>query len=207
MKQGGGKRKGGAWERKISKTLSNWWSGRTDDSIFWRTASSGGLATIRSKKNKKTFGQYGDIQAINPIGQPLIDLCVVECKCGYSSHNIHEMLDCCLSNSSGKYNEFFKQVSRDAHKAEAPFWLLFSQRIRKRTVVFMPKDFISLCDEVRNTRKGGEQSLLDCCLPNVQITAQIYGRDKDTIVGITLEDFLINISPDDIQAMHKDLFE
>ena len=75
--------KGSAFERQICKELSLWWTYEDRDDIFWRTSNSGGRAIRRSKKKKQTFGQYGDIQAVDPIGQPLMDVLTFELKCGY----------------------------------------------------------------------------------------------------------------------------
>jgi hypothetical protein len=80
MKSGGGKAKGSSFEREICKKLSLWVSeGRRDD-LFWRSAMSGGRATVRSKVGKATINQLGDITAIDPLGFPLTDKFVIECK-------------------------------------------------------------------------------------------------------------------------------
>ena len=88
-----GKSKGNSFERQICKQLSLWWSNGKSEDIFWRTASSGAMANIRSKSCKKSFGQYGDIQAINPIGQPLIDVCTIELKRGYSKNTFADLME------------------------------------------------------------------------------------------------------------------
>ena len=74
--------KGANSERETCKELGRWWAGRTD--VFWRTAGSGGRATMRAKKQKKTAYEYGDITFTDPIGKPLIDLILFENKAGYS---------------------------------------------------------------------------------------------------------------------------
>ncbi len=59
--------KGSNFEREICKLLSLWWTNDKRDDIFWRTSGSGARATTRSKTKQKTFGQYGDVQATDPI--------------------------------------------------------------------------------------------------------------------------------------------
>jgi hypothetical protein len=79
--------KGSAFEREICATLSIWWTQDLDkprDDIFYRTASSGGRATTRAKGGVKTANSYGDVTFIDPVGQPLIDSCLIELKRGYT---------------------------------------------------------------------------------------------------------------------------
>ena len=73
-KKGGGHAKGSQFERTVCKDLSLWWTKGKRDDVFWRTSGSGARAKTRSKTGEKTFGQYGDVQATDPIGQPLICL-------------------------------------------------------------------------------------------------------------------------------------
>jgi len=75
--------KGSQFEREVSKELSLWWSGGTRLDIFWRTPGSGAMAKTRSKTGGSALGQHGDIQATDPIGQPMIDVCSIELKKGY----------------------------------------------------------------------------------------------------------------------------
>jgi len=80
MKSGGGKAKGGEFERKICKELSLWVSQGKHDDLFWRSAMSGGRATVRGKKGKETASGHGDITAVTPEGNLLTDFFVIECK-------------------------------------------------------------------------------------------------------------------------------
>lgn len=80
MKPGGGKQKGSNFEREICKKLSLWVSEGKRDDLYWRSAMSGGRATVRSKVGKTTINQLGDITAVDPLGFPLTDKFVLECK-------------------------------------------------------------------------------------------------------------------------------
>jgi hypothetical protein len=90
MKSGGGKAKGGEFERQICKKLSLWVSNNLRDDLFWRSAMSGGRATVRSKKGKETASGHGDITAVTPEGNKLTDYFIIECKSykslGFDSH-------------------------------------------------------------------------------------------------------------------------
>jgi len=80
MNKGGGKAKGGEFERQICKRLSEWVSDGKSDDLFWRSAMSGGRATVRKKKNQETASGQGDITAVTPAGNILTDRFVIECK-------------------------------------------------------------------------------------------------------------------------------
>lgn len=75
-----GAKKGPAFEREICKSLSLWISGGERDDIFWRTAMSGGRATIGLRAGKKRDAQAGDISAIHSLGERLLNHVVVDTK-------------------------------------------------------------------------------------------------------------------------------
>lgn len=75
-KPGRGKQKGAQFEREVCKMLSLAMSDGTRDDLYWRSAMSGGRATIGfGRKN-----QLGDISAIGSEGCALTDQFVIECK-------------------------------------------------------------------------------------------------------------------------------
>ncbi len=68
MKPGGGKHKGSSFERQVCRDLSKWITyGRRDD-LFWRSAMSGGVATVGKKAGIDRAAQSGDISAISDGG-------------------------------------------------------------------------------------------------------------------------------------------
>jgi len=77
---GGGKQKGSAFERDICKRLSLWVSGGVDQDLFWRSAMSGGRATLARKKGVTLNRQAGDICAVAPEGHALTNKFYLECK-------------------------------------------------------------------------------------------------------------------------------
>ena len=79
-KPGYGKQKGGEYERTICKKLSLWVSGNQRDDIFWRSAMSGGRATVQRKKGISNKTQLGDITSIDPLGTFLVGIAIIECK-------------------------------------------------------------------------------------------------------------------------------
>lgn len=114
MKKGGGKAKGSEFERQVCKALSKWLSGVGNDSLLWRSAMSGGRATIGLKEGVSRSAQSGDISAVDAEAYNFIERYSVECKFvkdlniqgliyGTQSGIIqHWGQTCCDANSSGK---------------------------------------------------------------------------------------------------------
>lgn len=71
--------KGAHFEREICVKLSLWVSGGLHKDIFWRTAMSGGRATVFKKKGLM-FRQSGDVTAVALDGHDLTDNYYIECK-------------------------------------------------------------------------------------------------------------------------------
>jgi hypothetical protein len=80
MRPGGGKQKGAEFERDVCKKLSLWVSHGKREDLFWRSAMSGGRATVGRKKGKDHAKHAGDISATHPDGHALTDHWYVECK-------------------------------------------------------------------------------------------------------------------------------
>lgn len=76
------KQKGASFERKICVKLSLWVSKMTDEGIYWRSALSGGRATLRSRKTRgrAVVAQAGDISAVHELGHAFLKLFTIECK-------------------------------------------------------------------------------------------------------------------------------
>ena len=135
--------KGSSWEREISTILSLWWSQGKRDDIFWRTSGSGARAKTRSKTKQTTFGQYGDIQATDPIGQPLMDLCTIELKRGYTKSTFADLIET-STHASPKpcaYEKFIQQARTDAKNAGVLTWILIVKRDRREALVLIPYHF------------------------------------------------------------------
>jgi hypothetical protein len=74
------KAKGGDFERRTCRKLSLWCSKFKRKDLFWRSAMSGGRATIGLAKGEKFANQSGDITSIDQLGHSLISMFSVECK-------------------------------------------------------------------------------------------------------------------------------
>ena len=133
--------KGSQYERDICRELSLWWTGGKSDSCFWRTSNSGGRATVRKKVNKKTDGHYGDIGAVDRVGEILIDVLTIEIKRGYSKHSIGDIFDVSDSAAEQVFEKFFSQTIRAHENAGSFAWALISKRDRRDAIIVVPKFF------------------------------------------------------------------
>jgi hypothetical protein len=132
MRPGGGHAKGAQFERDICKRMSLWWTGGERDDVFWRTPQSGGRATRRGQKGQKTFGHHGDIQAIDPIGRPLLDHMIFELKCGYGHTSVMDLID-----GSGKstWDKWISGARRVSIESGSRTWALIVRRSNKKIVI------------------------------------------------------------------------
>lgn len=80
MRKGGGKAKGAGFEREVCKKLSLWISKKKRTDLFWRSAMSGGRATLGRRRGEDLAHQAGDICAVHPEGHVLTNNYYLECK-------------------------------------------------------------------------------------------------------------------------------
>ena len=180
--------KGSNFEREICKLLSLWWTDGKRDDVFWRTSGSGARATTRSKTKQRTFGQYGDVQATDPIGQPLIDVCTIEIKRGYSKSTFADLVeDSTTANAKPcMYEKFIKQAKRDCEKANTCCWLLIVKRDRRKAIIIFPIDLLD---------RPSWRSLDKC---------RIRRKRKVNVYISLLNDFLNYLTPKDFQDYHAE---
>ena len=114
MRAGGGKSKGAAYERKVCERLSKWMTRGLRDDLYWRSAMSGGRATVKRKKGQKNETQLGDISAIDPLGEPLTRKFFCECKF-YADLKLHGMyVQTVASNPMGGIAAFWEKAVQEA---------------------------------------------------------------------------------------------
>lgn len=121
MKKGAGKQKGSGFEREVCKSLSLWMTHGKRDDIFWRTAMSGGRATISSKRPRcgrlwelsRRGAQVGDICAIHPLGHALTSRFLLECKY-YKNLSIQSF----FMVGEGLLTKFWQELNTKAEKAQ-----------------------------------------------------------------------------------------
>jgi len=129
-----GKQKGSEWERKCCKTFSLWWTDGKRKDIFWRTASSGGRF---SQGHCQTHS--GDMCAIDPIGEPLIEKFSFEFK-HYKEFNLFELID--PPKKTYLIEAFWQQCVEDAEKAGKEPWLVMKRNMFKPYMI-LPRKFFN----------------------------------------------------------------
>ena len=143
--------KGASWEREFSKLLSLWWSDGTNDDWFWRSAMSGGRATVRARKGQKTANAAGDICAQTPEAQRLLNVATFEIKRGYAAYTVSDMLD---KQSSRGFAEFVQQSADSASLAGTPLWALVHKRDRREPLIYINEWIPHDCDSRIQVRVG-----------------------------------------------------
>jgi hypothetical protein len=121
VKKGGGKAKGAAWERECCKHLSLWVSDGKNEDLFWRSAMSGGRATVALAKGKRLAAQAGDITCISTLGRALTDMYFIECK-HYRDLDLRGVF-----TGKGKLCEFWDEVNKQAAQYDKSPMLIAKQ--------------------------------------------------------------------------------
>ena len=136
--------KGGDFEREVCKLLSKWWSkglGMEErDDIFWRTSQSGGRATQRRKLGMSTFGSYGDIAAVDPIGEPLLKFVTLELKRGSSHGTPWDLFESAPSKAIRPFEAALAQAKTSSEQAGSMGWALIARRDRKEAMIYLDRE-------------------------------------------------------------------
>ena len=129
MRPGGGKLKGGAYERDICKRLSLWYTENQRDDVFFRSASSGAMATQRFKKGKKTSGQQGDITSTDIEGIRFINKFSIELK-SYKDFS----LDFLVYKNKSLIHDWWEQCKGDAERDDKSPLLIIKKNKKKEII-------------------------------------------------------------------------
>lgn len=185
------KAKGNTFEREICTKLSLWWTNGKNDDVFWRSTSSGARATTRSKRGKSTTGNHGDIQAVDPIGKPFIDVFTLEIKRGYPGAHVGELLDSQNGkvNATNEFYGFLQQAAESAKNAKSLYWLLIHKRDRRETMIYFPQSFLAEHGHINF------KTFVGIKLPSL--------RQYGWLCGTRLSEFLSEVSPDEIKNIQK----
>ncbi len=190
----GGNAKGSGFERSVCKQLSNWWSsgleGKARDDIFWRSSQSGGRATQRAKQGKATFGAYGDIAAVDPVGQPLLRLVTIELKRGRSHGHPIDSIESKVTSKPKPFELAVAQASRSAELAKSVSWWLLCRPDRREAMLYMPFELARRFPRFPATR--------------IRYRFAPAGKSptaKLDIVGVRWEEFLSTVPPKALLAM------
>lgn len=115
-----GKCKGSTFERNVAKILTKWVSGKEKPYIFWRSPSSGSLATLSAAEDVS-----GDIIAIREEGKFFTKVFSIETKDGYPEADFWKYFKTVKNN---EIDDFWKQCQGDAQKAGKKGMLIFHKK-------------------------------------------------------------------------------
>ena len=147
-----GRNKGMKFERDVCRQLSLWWSNNHRDDVFWRSAGSGGRATMRSKRGQRTANSAGDISAIHKSGMALLRRITFELKRGYNNASLMNLIDTLPNTKRNEFLEFIEQAHCSALQARSPYWSVIHGRDRKRPLIYLPWSFVTDYNEVAECR-------------------------------------------------------
>lgn len=138
MKSGGSKAKGAEFERLICKKLSKWITGGERDDVLWRSAMSGGRATVQIKKGMKAEAHAGDISSTHWLGSFLTETFSLELKAyadlGYTSS---------MTKRKGALITFWGQTVRDA-SLNNKLPMLIAKQNRQPTVIALSREGVKV---------------------------------------------------------------
>lgn len=174
--------KGSEFEREFCKALGLWWTQGQRDDIFWRTAGSGARATARTKTNRSTYGQYGDVQAVDPIGAPLMIRVTIELKRGYNQTSPYHLLDADPKAKLQQFGSFLQQARGSAADARTKWWWLVTKRDRRQSMIHLPTALTRIL--------VGTFGRVDFPM------GRIWGVEEEAIDSLALADFLEWAHPD-----------
>lgn len=112
-----GKQKGAGFEREICVALSKWITNGEKIDCLWRSAMSGGRATIKRGEVR----QAGDITAVSPEGHALTDRFFIECK-SYKNLSLDALI-----KEKGTLVDFWNVATREAKSHNKLPLLIFKQ--------------------------------------------------------------------------------
>ena len=116
-----GKRIGSSFERDCAKKLTGWLTGQQKEYYFWRSPSSGGIATATGLNNELS----GDLIPVKPEAKIWTDLFVTEIKIGYPQASLDLHLK---ANKSDPLMAFWEQVSFAANEANKYPFLIYRKK-------------------------------------------------------------------------------
>ena len=133
------KAKGNSFERKIAKKLSLWWSNNKDDSVFWRSASSGAWATNLKKKGIIVKEQSGDIALVRDQECKFINDFYIELKF-YKEFKLHTF----LLFEKDKLYKFWKKACDEAKDMDKNTMLIFKSNNVSEMIIVNSIDLVKL---------------------------------------------------------------
>jgi len=179
------KEKGAEFERTVCTKLSLWVSDYTREDVFWRSAMSGGRATIKIKKNRgrKFDAHAGDVAATHELGHLLITLFIVECKAWKEMQLGHP-----ITGDGGFLEKVWIRTYDQCSASRQPF-LVLKQNYRQIIVVTSMVG----SDILQKGMKSGDPIKMTAMLPRFEGIACVY----------LLKDIIARVDFDKIRKVYR----
>lgn len=172
---GNGKAKGSGYERTICKMLTKWLTGKEKPYVYWRSPSSGALATITAQNPNLT----GDIISVLPEGNFLTDIFSIEVKAGYPKSSFNKFFKDIKNN---ELMQFWEQSLKDCVQSKKEPMVLY-KKDRKEPLIF-------LNEHIKNH------------FPKLEdVNYFVINVCNQRICCLNMSEFFTNVSPDDILKM------
>jgi len=180
MKKGGGKSKGSGYERVVSRFLTKWLTGEETPYRFYRSPSSGAVATVTRSENIS-----GDIISVKNEADFFTRIFSVEIKTGYKDADFFQHFK---DMKNDVIKTFWIQCCTDADMAKKQPMLIF-----KKTGL---KPIIGINSLTRST--------LECSikLPK-SLTVTYDDGETSNIIFYDMETFFEIVTPDIIKKMEE----
>lgn len=179
-----GKAKGSAWERELSRILTEWISGQKKELYFWRSLGSGAVATI----NLGNTAISGDIIPLKLEGAFFTDIFSLEAKNGYAGASFDTFLK---SNKNEPLKKFWEQALRDSIQAKKLPLVIFKKK-------GMPNPWLGICN-ITFTK-------LEKYFNNIRYINLKWDDDLPNLYFMNLTDFLEKISPQVIKEEFNEVY-
>ena len=141
------------------------------------------------KKGKTTYGSYGDIAAVDPIGDPLLKMFTIELKRGSSYSHPGDLLDFKTVNGAHPWVRCLMQAIKSHKESGSKSWMMICKRDHRLPIVYLEarafkrlffcdspnSSFVRFWLEIRQSEKGGSE--------------------EANFVGLPLEAFLEGVTP------------
>lgn len=131
------KQKGSSFERDTCRKLSLWLSQGERDDLLWRSAMSGGRATVGLADGVTRRAQAGDLSSIDAMSHSFIDTHVVECK-----HYRMIEADTLVFTNKGELAKFWDRAQEDAMEHGKRPWLIAKQNHRPTLLCMHRQEFM-----------------------------------------------------------------
>lgn len=135
MRAGAGKSKGASFEREVCRRLSLYLSGGRRDDLLWRSAMSGGRATIQFDAGRVNLTQSGDVTAVGMEAYDFVERTFVEVK-HYRDLRIARSIVC----GTGDLVAFWKKTVEESSKYGKRPMLVARQNLYPTLVVTKSSD-------------------------------------------------------------------